>query len=385
MIAFIDCFSGISGDMLLGALIDAGAPPEELIKGIPLNVELKIKKIERAGIRASSVKLEFERKGIYSIKDFKKLLSESEIPEALRTKAERIIENLFLAEAKVHGLKPEDVHLHELGSPDTLIDIIGTLRGIEFLGIKKLFCSSVNVGRGVIRTAHGILPVPAPATLELLKGFSIISQGPEAELTTPTGAALLKDLAEPSAIPLMRIIKTGYGAGSRDFKDWPNILRLIIGEPENMNRELLYIIETSIDDMNPQLYDNLLDQLLCSGALDVYIENIIMKKSRPGQKISVLCREEQIPVITDIIFKETTTLGLRIMRVERISLPRKIEEFSSSLGRVRVKIAEFKGIRKFSPEYEDIKAIAKEKGLSLFDVSEKIKKEIANKYSAPLL
>lgn len=384
MIAYIDCFSGISGDMFLGALIDAGVPPEELVKGLSIQVEIKARKIERAGIRATHVELNFDRKKIHRLEDFKRLLSASKLPENIKSKAEKVIEGLFTAESLIHGHEPDSLHLHELGSPDTIIDVVGTLRGLEFLGIKRVFCSPVNVGRGLVKTGHGILPVPGPATLELLKGFPVLSRGPEVELTTPTGAALLKALAEPSHMPLMKVLKTGYGAGSKDFKDWPNVLRLIIGESEHLDKEFLSVIETNIDDMNPQFYEFLINSLFEKGALDVYIENIIMKKSRPGQKLSVLCREEKIPEITDIIFKETTTLGLKIYRVERFSLPRRIEEFQSSLGRVRIKIAEFNGIKKFSPEYGDLIAIAREKGLSLLEVTEKIKKELLNKHSAQI-
>lgn len=382
MIAYLDCFSGISGDMFLGALIDAGAPPEELIKGLAFPVEIKTKKIERAGIRATQLELSFEKKKIRGFEDFKKILSESKIPDNLKIRAERIIENLFKAEARIHGIEPHKIHVHELGSPDTLIDVVAVLRGLELLGIKKVFCSTVNVGGGLVRTAHGILPVPAPATIELLKGFNIISRGPEEELTTPTGAALLKELAEPSPLPSMRIMRTGYGAGSKDFKEWPNVLRIMIGEPEYLESESVTVIETNIDDMNPQFYEYLIDSLLEKGALDVYIENIIMKKSRPGQKLSVLCKDELASELANIIFKETTTLGLRVYKIERIALPRKIEEFPSSLGRVRIKIAEFNGIKKISPEYEDIRAIARQKSLSILEVNEKVKKEVIDKYSS---
>lgn len=378
MIAYLDCFSGISGDMFLGALIDAGVPPEELVKGFPFSVEIKVKKTQRSGIKATGIELSFEDKKIYSLKDFRTLILQSETSEDIRLKALKIIESLFEAEAKIHGLKPEDVHLHELGSFDTIIDVLGSLRGLEILGIKKLYTSKVNTGRGFIKTAHGILPVPAPATLELLKGFTLISSGPEAELITPTGASLLKGLAIPSEMPAIKLSKIGYGAGSRDLGDWPNVLRLIIGEPEDSNPESFLIIETNIDDMNPQVYEYLIDLLLTKGALDVYIENIIMKKSRPAQKLSVLCREESLIPLSQIIFKETTTLGMRYYRVGRLSLPRRIENFSSSLGNVRIKIAEWDDIKRIMPEYEDIKNIAKTKGLSIQEVMERIKSEITN-------
>ncbi len=376
MIAYLDCFSGISGDMFLGALIDAGAPPEELVKGLPFPVEIRVKKTERSGIKATGIELSFENKKIHSLKDFRTLILQSEVSEDIRLKALKIIESLFEAEARIHGLKPEDVHLHELGSLDTLIDIIGTLRGLEILGIKKLYASQVNTGRGFIKAAHGILPVPAPATLELLKGFTLISSGPETELTTPTGASLLKGLAIPSEMPAIRLRKIGYGAGSRDMENWPNVLRLIIGEPEDT--ESFLVIETNIDDMNPQVYEYLIDLLLERGALDVYIENIIMKKSRPAQKLSVLCKEESLSLLSHIIFRETTTLGIRYYRVGRFGLPRRIENFSSSLGNVRIKISEWDDIKRIIPEYEDIKKLAKQKGLSLQEVMERIKQEITN-------
>lgn len=189
MIAYLDCFSGISGDMFLGALIDAGVPPEELLKGLPIHVEIKARKIERAGIKATRVELNFKREKIHRLQDFKRLLSASELPENIKSKAEKVIEDLFTVESVIHGHEFDTLHLHELGSPDTLIDIVGTLRGLEFLGIKRIFCSPVNVGSGLVKTSHGILPVPGPATLELLKGFPVLSRGPEDELTTPTGAA----------------------------------------------------------------------------------------------------------------------------------------------------------------------------------------------------
>lgn len=378
MIAYLDCFSGISGDMFLGALIDAGVPPEELVKGLPFSVEIKVKKIQRSGIKATAIELSFDNKKIHSLKDFRTLILQSENSEDIRLKALKIIENLFEAEARIHGIKPEDVHLHELGSLDTIIDILGSLRGLKILGIKKLYASQVNTGRGFIKSAHGILPVPAPATLELLKGFTLISSGPEAELITPTGASLLKGLAIPSQMPSIKLSKIGYGAGSRDLGDWPNVLRLIIGEPEDSNTESFFIIETNIDDMNPQFYEYLIDLLLEKGALDVYIENIIMKKSRPAQKLSVLCKEEYLKPLSQIIFKETTTLGMRYYRVGRLNLPRRIENFSSSLGNVRIKIAEWDDTKRIMPEYEDIKNIAKEKGLSIQEVMERVKREIPN-------
>ncbi len=384
-IAYLDCFSGISGDMLLGALIDAGAPPEKLTKALPFPTEIKPTKVNRAGIIATRVEIMAKDEKTHSFKDFKDIIESSNLSPESKETAIHIIHDLFEVETRIHGTSMDHTHLHELGSIDTIIDIIGTLKGLEYLDIKEVYCSFINTGKGYVRAGHGILPVPAPATVELLKDFIIYSSGPPEELTTPTGAAILKAIATPSELPAIRLKKIGYGAGSKDFKDWPNILRIFIGE--NLRSELegliferdIYLIETNIDDMNPQIYEHLIELLLDYGALDVYIENIIMKKSRPGQKLSVLCREKDIKDIVTLILKETTTIGIRFQKIERIILPRSIEEFASSLGKVSLKVAEFQGIRKTSLEYEDIKKIAKKTGLPISEVIERIKKETSNR------
>jgi uncharacterized protein (TIGR00299 family) protein len=384
-IAYLDCFSGISGDMLLGALIDAGAPPEEITKALPFPTEIKPTKVNRAGIIATRVEIMARDEKTHSFKDFKDIIESSNLSPGSKETAIHIIHDLFEVETRIHGTSMDHAHLHELGSIDTIIDIIGALKGFEYLDIKEVYCSFINTGRGSVKTGHGILPVPAPATVELLKDFIIYSSGPQEELTTPTGAAILKAIAKPSEIPAIRLKKIGYGAGSKDFKDWPNILRLFIGvnlkgEPEGLICEKdVYLIETNIDDMNPQIYEHLIELLLDCGALDVYIENIVMKKSRPGHKLSVLCKEKELKDIANLILKETTTIGIRFQKIERLILPRIIEEFPSSLGEVRLKIAEFQGIKKMSLEYEDIKKIAKKTGLPISEVIERIKKEISNR------
>jgi len=380
VIAYLDCFSGISGDMLISALIDAGVQPSDLIKGLPFKVEIKTKKTSRSGITATQVDIINDSKKVHTLREFINLISLSEFPQKIREKAINIIQSLFEAEAEVHGKTPEEVHLHELGSIDTIIDILLNLQGFELLGIKKIFCSPVNTGRGYIKTEHGILPVPVPAVAYLLKDFPVFSYGPSEELTTPTGAALLKALAIPASMPMMRLRKIGYGAGSKNHEGWPNILRIFIGEElkekyEGLIIEEAYIIESNIDDMNPQNYEYITERLFERGALDVFIDNLIMKKSRPGQKLSVLCREESLMDLCDLILRESTTLGIRFYRVERVILPRRTVEFSSSLGRLRLKIAEYKGVKKVIPEYEDIKAIAKSSGLPITEVIEIIKKE----------
>ncbi len=385
LLGYLDCSSGISGDMLLAALIDAGVPPEEITKGLPFSINIMAKKVKRGGIMATEVEISGVEGELHSVADFQEMISKAGLSETAKEKALQIIHNLFEVEASIHGESLDKVHLHELGSIDTIIDIVGTLRGLEYLGIKKVYCSAINTGKGYVNTSHGIIPVPAPATLELLKGFPIYSSGPSEELTTPTGAAILKAIATPSDIPLMRLERISYGAGARDLKDWPNLLRLLIGEESTLTSQEkreglimerdIFLIESNIDDMNPQFYEYLMEVLFEKGALDVYIEDIMMKKSRPGQKISVLCREKDLQDISALILRETTSLGLRFQRIERYILPRRVEEFSSTLGRVRLKIAQFQGIKKIIPEYEDIKRIAREKGLTLSQVMERIKEE----------
>lgn len=386
MIAYLDCSSGISGDMLIGALVDTGISPSELAKVFPFHVEIIPHEVYRAGIKAVHIEIITRNKRLHSLDDFKMIIDKAELSDGLKEKAKQILYQLFKVEAGVHGVAIENLHLHELGSIDTIIDIIATLRGFQILGIEEIYCSPINTGRGFVQTEHGVLAIPTPATAELLKDFVIFSSGPEYELTTPTGAAILRELAKPSLIPSMKLLKIGYGAGSGDFKDWPNLLRVFIGEKPNIPEDLIiekdiYVLESNIDDMNPQVYEHLIELLFEQGALDVFIENIIMKKSRPAQKLSVLCREISIINLVETILKETTTLGVRFYRVERLSIPRKISDLTTSLGKVRLKIAEFKGTKRFIPEYEDLKRIAKETGFPLSEVSERIKREILNTLS----
>jgi pyridinium-3,5-bisthiocarboxylic acid mononucleotide nickel chelatase len=408
-IAYFDCFSGISGDMCLGALVDAGVSlktlEEELLK-IPFGgYRLTSKKVKRSHIAACKVdvilypirpKQNTDKDEKLSLwKDVAKTIHASSLSEVIKKQGLNIFKRIFKAEAKVHGKSINTVHLHELGATDCIVDIFGALIGLDMLGIEKVYASPINLGKGFVKTEHGMLPVPAPATAEILTNTLVYSRSELFELTTPTGAAIIKELSAGFGdIPVMEIEKTGIGAGGRDFKDRPNILRLFIGDTRDMDidffdrhsprfgkgrvggfsDETITVIETNIDDMNPQLYEYVMERLFKAGALDVFLTQIIMKKGRPGVKLTVLCNEQKRVPLSDIILKETTTIGLRFHRAERKVLQREIKEIDTEFGKVRVKVAKSgTDIIKTTPEYDDCKRIAKKLKIPLIEVMRKIR------------
>ncbi|MCL4490463.1 MAG: nickel pincer cofactor biosynthesis protein LarC [Nitrospirae bacterium] len=393
-IAYFDCFAGISGDMCLGALADAGADIAEIesvLKGLPVKgYRLASKKVTRSGISATKADVILKKSEIRNHKsevrkwkDIQKLIKSSSLDNGIKQKGLFIFKALFEAEARVHGEPVEDVHLHELGGTDCLVDIFGTLIGLDMLGVRKIYASAINLGSGTVRTEHGILPVPAPATAELLKGHPVYSSGVPFELTTPTGAALITgSQAVFSAVPRMKTERIGYGAGNKELDGLPNTLRILIGEetgntldqgPENG----VMIIETNIDDMNPQIYEDVIDKLFDTGALDVFLENIIMKKSRPAVKLTVIAGEPSVEKLSTILFRETTTIGLRFYRAQRKVLDREIRRIKTKLGDVRVKISRLDGAATaIAPEYNDLKALSKKTGLPIKKITEEIMPEI---------
>ncbi|MBI5409327.1 MAG: nickel pincer cofactor biosynthesis protein LarC [Nitrospirae bacterium] len=389
MIAYFNCTSGISGDMILGALVDAGVPLEELKKrlsSIPVHeYELKASKVKRAGIRATKVDVVIKQSAVSSQrsakkwKDIEKIIKTSKLSDAIKQKGLRIFRRLFEAEAKAHGGKLQDVHLHELGAVDCIVDIFGALLGLDILGIETVYSSPLNVGSGTIKTEHGILPVPAPATVELLKGIPVYSSGVPFELTTPTGAVLISSLAKGFGhIPQMNILKTGTGAGGRDFKGQANVLTMILGERSAVSGQRsdgrVIVIETNIDDMNPQVYEYVMERLFKAGALEVFLTQIIMKKGRPGIKLSVLCDEEDRDKLIDIILSETTSIGVRYYKAERRVLQREIKPVKTRFGNVSVKVSKLGDKRqKTSVEYEDCKKIAQKFNIPLLEVMKAIK------------
>jgi uncharacterized protein (TIGR00299 family) protein len=386
-IAFFDCFSGISGDMCLGALADAGLPLSEIEKGLrrlPLRgYRLTEKKIRYEGIAATKVdvvqnpKARSKRTEVRKWSDIRDIIKFSRLPENIKKKGTAVFRTLFDAESKVHGEPLHKVHLHELGGTDCIIDVFGTLIGLDLLGIRKVYASPVNVGGGAVSAAHCILPVPAPATAEILRGVPVYSSGVPYELATPTGAAILKTVStEIGVMPLFVTDKIGIGAGSREIRGRPNILRIFIGDSYKKTAEdRISVIETNIDDMNPQIYEYLIERLFAEGALDAYLTQIMMKKTRPGIKLSVLCHESRRNDLAKLILEETTTIGIRYHEVHRIALDRSERNLQTRYGRLKIKESNYKGsFEKITPEYDDCKKLAKKKGVPLLKVIEEAKR-----------
>ena len=391
-IAYFDCFSGISGDMCLGAFVDAGLDirkiETELRKLAIKDWQLASKKVTRCGISSTKVDvilLNEKGQGKAGRKwgDIQEIINSSKFSKPIKKNGLEIFRKLFEAEAKVHGKSFDEVHLHELSAVDCLVDIFGVLIGIELLKIEKVYVSKINLGSGTVVTSHGVLPVPAPATSELLRGFPIYFSDTPFELTTPTGAAILNGLnAEGMPMPALKIDKIGYGAGSRDAPDMPNVLRLIIGErfewlSESPFEDIVTIIETNIDDMNPQIYEDVMEKLFDAGALDVTLENLLMKKGRPAIKLCIIAEEKDLERLTKILFENTTTIGIRFYNVRRITLTREIKPVKTKLGRVKIKISRMgEKVLNISPEYEDIKMLSKKTSLPIKEINELLLAEL---------
>jgi uncharacterized protein (TIGR00299 family) protein len=383
-IAYFDCFSGISGDMCLGAIVDAGVPLKEMEEGLqklPVGgYRLREKKVERARLLATKVDVVISAEGSgqrlpVRWRDIERIISNSSLSECVKKKGRVVFRKLFAAEAKVHGEAVAKVHLHELGAVDCLVDVFGTLIGLELLGVGKVFSSPLNLGSGFVRAEHGLLPVPAPATAEILKGVPVYSSGIAHELTTPTGAALIRSLSENFGdMPLFTPEHAGIGAGSREMEGFPNVLRLFVGEMKReVSDERVTLMETNIDDMNPQIYGYLVDMLLNNGALDVFLTTVMMKKMRPGIKLSVLCTPDKRESLADIIFRETTSIGVRFHEMSRVVMQREVRSVKTKYGTVKVKVAEKGGIRKSMPEYEDCRKCSGQTGIPLIEVIEEAK------------
>ncbi len=381
-IAYFDCFSGASGDMILGALIDAGLSlrqlKEELKKlKIPI-LSVKTKKVLRGGLFGTHVVVEGkgEKKTHRTLKELWRIIDQSSLTPPIKEKTKTILERIASVEARIHRKPKEEIHFHEIGGLDSLVDIVGAVWGIEQLQIQKVYVSSVNVGGGMVKCEHGILPVPAPATLALMEGRPIYSSGVERELLTPTGAALLSFLgSEFGRMPRMRVEKVGYGAG-RDDLTHPNLLRLMIGTLEVISEdERVMIIETNIDDMNPQFYEYLMEKLLGMGALEVFLTPLIMKKNRPATLLTVLSSIERLSSIIDFLMKETTTLGVRWREEVRSCAEREIISLETKYGPIRFKLAKWKEDRvNLSPEYEDCKRLAFTQKVPLKEIYEEAKR-----------
>jgi pyridinium-3,5-bisthiocarboxylic acid mononucleotide nickel chelatase len=428
-IAYLECFSGISGDMFLGALVDAGVSPrllEDTVAALGLGAKLEISRVVRSGISATKVDVWVEgekdmpREEYWAkqnaahaaapalieasghhehphehghshshehthshtsagehaphthghthrgLNEIRKIISAAPISAQAKKTATSVFEALGAAEAKIHNVPVEEIHFHEVGAVDAIVDIVCAAVGAEALAVAEFVCSPVNVGGGTVHCAHGTFPVPAPATLELLRDAPVYSSGVQAELVTPTGAAIVKTLVRRfEAFPPMQVETAGYGAGSRDFERNPNVVRLVIGDVakplDKVKSETISVLEANIDDLNPQVFGYVLDRLLQEGALDVFGVPVQMKKNRPGTLLSVLCKSEDASKLTQLIFAETTTLGVRQRQEVRQTLARRWENVRTQWGEVRIKIASMNGtVTNYAPEYEDCRRIAAE-------------------------
>jgi uncharacterized protein (TIGR00299 family) protein len=423
-IAYLDCFSGISGDMFLGALLDAGVPAkllEDAIAALNIGARLEISGVNRSGISATKVDLLIsdgkdhpgadaekiqahghshehshkhgehdhdhahedrahsdrqshsndQDRGLNEIREI--ILRAPAISDAAKRTAVKIFEALGAAEAKIHDVDIEKVHFHEVGAVDAMVDIVCAAVGSEALGVDQFVCSPLNVGAGTVKCAHGVFPVPAPATLELLRDAPVYSSGVQAELVTPTGAAIVRTLVSSfGQFPRMKIERAGYGAGTRDFSGHANVLRLTIGESDTAaltSQETITVLEANLDDLNPQVFGYVMDRLFEEGALDAFGIPVQMKKNRPGMLLTALCKPEDAARLSHLIFTETSTLGIRRRDEQRQALTRKWISVSTQWGDVRLKVANINGtVTNYAPEYEDCRRIATENHVPLKDV-----------------
>jgi pyridinium-3,5-bisthiocarboxylic acid mononucleotide nickel chelatase len=375
-IAYFDCFSGISGDMTLGALVDAGCDLEVLRAGLQgLQVPgwtIFSEKVWKNGIAATYVRVTTEDQSQHrSLSTILEILEKSKLAEPIRKNAAAIFRKLGEAEASVHDVPLDKIHFHEVGAVDAIVDIVGACIGFDALGIQKFACSPLDVGGGTARMAHGVLPVPAPATARLLQGKPTYSTGVQKELVTPTGAAIVATLCEGfGPQPPMVVSAIGYGAGTADLEGQPNVVRIMIGEAAERVvpgfEEEISVIEANLDDMNPQIYGYFLEKALASGALDVYTTPVQMKKNRPGTLLTVLSKPQDTNTLISLIFAETTTFGARTYRAQRRTLPRESVSVHTQYGDVHVKLSRVNGtIRHVAPEYEDCRKLAAQKNVPL--------------------
>jgi uncharacterized protein (TIGR00299 family) protein len=359
-IAYFDCFSGISGDMILGALVDLGLDPEVLRRGLSLlplsGYRLEVARERRGHLWGTRVTVRSDERGTSrSCGEIRELIAGGALAQPVKEKSLAVIERLAEVEGRLHGLPPDEVHLHEMGGVDSIVDIVGACLGLHELEIDRIAGSPLPMGRGFVRCDHGLIPLPAPATLALLQGAPVYDSGQERELVTPTGAALLAVLAsELGGFPRMRIERVGYGVGQHPEDHPPNLLRLVTGQTEAaLHTEKLLLVETSLDDMNPEIYGYLMERLFAAGALDVNIISAQMKKNRPGQLLRILSPQALRDQLVGIVLSETTSLGVRCLEVERISLPRTILQVQTPFGRIPVKVALTpEGGHTMAPEYE---------------------------------
>jgi len=384
-IAYFDCFSGISGDMTLGALVDAGVSLDHLreqLRGLDVpGWEISSEKVWKNGMSSTYVKVKTEDQSKHrSLSAILDILQKSKLSPRVREQAAAIFRKLGEAEATVHDVPIEKIHFHEVGAVDAIVDIVGACIGFEALGIDQFACSPLNVGGGTAKMAHGVLLVPAPATAKLLQGKPTYSNGVQKELVTPTGAAIVATLCTSfGPQPPMSVSAIGYGAGTADLEGQPNVVRIMIGEAAEKSvagfDEEISVIEVNLDDMNPQIYGYFQEKALAAGALDVYTTPVQMKKNRPGVLLTLLCRPRDTAALMDLVFTETTTFGARTYRAQRRTLPRESVNVHTQFGDVRVKISRVNGhIRHAAPEFEDCRKRAEQHHVPLHQVIDAAKR-----------
>lgn len=378
-VAYFDCFSGISGDMTLGALIDLGVPVEALIsemKNLPIeNWSIETVRERRGAIEGTRVLVSAGDQPHRSFSHIREMIDRSGLDPAVKEKSIAVFTRIAQAEGRVHGVDPEKVHFHEVGAVDSILDIAGTVFCLKYLDIGKIIASPIPLGRGFVNTQHGTIPLPAPATSLLLSGVPVYGTPIERELVTPTGAAIVSSLAESfGTLPSMTLLSTGFGVGTHPASDPPNLLRVYLGtELDSTRVRQLIMIETSIDDMNPEFYNYVSEKLFALGALDVGIVPVQMKKNRPGVLLRVLIDPAFEDTAAELLFNETTTLGIRVQDVRRIEIPREEKTIATEFGPCRVKRVQLpNGTERLIPEYEECRRIAGETGIPIPDVYRKI-------------
>jgi len=384
---YFDCFAGASGNMILAALVDLGVKRTALLEQLhQLNIpdfDIEFSRVDRSGISAVYADVKVPNEHVHRhLSDIKQILNESDLSEAVKERAIAIFTGLAQAEAKIHGIEVEKVHFHEVGGMDAIVDVVGACIGFEILGIKNFACSKIHVGSGFAQMAHGRFPIPPPAVAELLSGAPIYSTDIEGELITPTGAAIISTLCDTYGhIPELKVEQTGYGAGTREYQDFPNALRLILGEANRqtvsdrrpLTTDHLVLIETNIDDLSPQILGYVMERAFELGALDCWFTPIQMKKNRPATMVSVLCKAGEKDEITALLYSETSTLGVRVTNIERECLPREVIKVRTEHGEVDVKIARLNGrMVNAKPEYDQLRELATKTNRPLKEVEQEI-------------
>jgi uncharacterized protein (TIGR00299 family) protein len=371
---YFDCFAGASGDMILGAMVAAGVEPRVLMGQLSLlnlhGYSIEFQPVDRSGLSATHARVQIPKEHSHRhLSDILKIIYDSQLSDAVKDRAAKVFSRLAEAEGHVHNQPVEKIHFHEVGAMDAIIDVVGAAICFELAGIERFISSPLHVGSGFIDMEHGRFPVPPPAVAELLKGAPIYSTEIKGEMVTPTGAAIISTVcSEFGPLPKMELQRTGYGAGTRQYDTFPNALRVLIGETEvqEANEERLWMIETNVDDMSPQIFGHVMERALAMGALDCYFTSIQMKKDRPGVLVSILCRPDDKASLADMLFAETTTLGVRSYEVQRRALEREIVRVETEYGPIDVKVARLNGhVVNEKPEYDQCREAARKAGVAL--------------------